>query len=192
MSVSVNRRLPGTLSLKMTKQSGWHRQHCFFPTSMSINVWVIWTKKPWNIFFCSYNRLKHKFTLFFYSQYCCQFVVISAEWNTTWEGYQVSGCSVFKCEMSSKVICHMIRVATWQRCTYGADLEDRKRDMLISARFTAQHSLVGAGSSWTNTEIGTYLLYKCHVWSRRTVISEKLQLCVECIKTRDRFWMCDE
>lgn len=30
---------------------------------------------------------------------------------------------MFKCEMSSKVICHMIRVASWQRCTYGADLE---------------------------------------------------------------------
>lgn len=38
------------------------------------------------------------------------------------EGYQVSGCSVFKCEMSSEVIGHVVRVSAGQRCTYGADL----------------------------------------------------------------------
>lgn len=48
--------------------------------------------------------------------------------TTLWKGYQVSGRSVFKCEMSSKVVRHMIWVTAWQCCTYGADLEDRKRE----------------------------------------------------------------
>ena len=68
--------------------------------------------------------------------------------TTASKGYQVSGCSVFKCEMSSKVIRHMIRVATWQRCTYRADLEDRKREReraykSLSTHFTAHSTLAG-------------------------------------------------
>jgi len=68
---------------------------------------------------------------------------ICGGWSTTWKGYQVSGGSVFKCEMSSEVICHMIWVATWQCCTYGADLEDRKEsvDMLMSAKLCHTFSI---------------------------------------------------
>ena len=39
------------------------------------------------------------------------------------KGYQVSGGSVFKCEMSSKVVGHMIGVPARQRSTYWTDLK---------------------------------------------------------------------
>lgn len=41
---------------------------------------------------------------------------------SVWGGYQVSGRSVFKCEMSSEVVGHMVGVSAGQRRTYGADL----------------------------------------------------------------------
>lgn len=55
------------------------------------------------------------------------------------KGYEVSGCSVLEGEMCSKVVGHVIGVATWQRCTYGAYLEDRKGEWtaLICAHLAA-------------------------------------------------------
>lgn len=55
------------------------------------------------------------------------------------KGYEVSGCSVLEGEMCSKVVGHVIGVATWQRCTYGAYLEDRKGECtaLICAHLAA-------------------------------------------------------
>lgn len=43
-------------------------------------------------------------------------------------GYEVSGCSVFKREMSGEVIGHMVGVPARQRCTYGANLEGGGRE----------------------------------------------------------------
>lgn len=153
MSVSVNRSLHGALIFKMTTQSGWHKPHGVHlddeshpSSSIIINIWIVSTQKD-NCWW------QNKFKLNF---------------NTS-KGYQVSGCSVFKCEMSSKVICHMIRVSTWQRCTYGANLEDRKRERQRQYCHTSlhiQHSPVGAGCFWTNTEISKYLAYKRCIQTR--------------------------
>lgn len=38
------------------------------------------------------------------------------------KGYEVSGRSVLEGEMCGEVVGHVIGVATWQRCTYGAYL----------------------------------------------------------------------
>lgn len=55
------------------------------------------------------------------------------------KGYEVSGRSVLEGEVCSKVVGHVIGVATWQRCTYGAYLEDRKGEWrpLICAHLAA-------------------------------------------------------
>lgn len=47
--------------------------------------------------------------------------------------------------MSSKVVGHVIGVATWQRCTYGADLQDRKWMLLMCAHLTASSSGTNTG-----------------------------------------------
>lgn len=84
------------------------------------------------------------------------------------KGYEVSGCSVLEGEMCSKVVGHVIGVATWQRCTYGAYLEDRKGEWtaLICAHLAAHacappppHSAVCANSSGTNTQTGVFLFF---------------------------------
>lgn len=72
--------------------------------------------------------LKREFSSCYFSSLVTVLPVKQWLATTLWKGYQVSGCSVFKCEMSSKVVRHMIWVTAWQRCTYGADLEDRKRE----------------------------------------------------------------
>lgn len=59
------------------------------------------------------------------------------------KGYEVSGRSVLEGEVCSKVVGHVIGVATWQRCTYGAYLEDRKGEWtpLICAHLAAHRLL---------------------------------------------------
>lgn len=63
------------------------------------------------------------------------------------KGYEVSGRSVLEGEVCSKVVGHVIGVATWQRCTYGAYLEDRKGEWrpLICAHLAA-HACAAAAA----------------------------------------------
>lgn len=74
------------------------------------------------------------------------------------KGYEVSGRSVLEGEVCSKVVGHVIGVATWQRCTYGAYLEDRKGEWrpLICAHLAAHACAAAAAdcanSSGTNTQ----------------------------------------
>lgn len=64
------------------------------------------------------------------------------------KGYEVSGRSVLEGEVCSKVVGHVIGVATWQRCTYGAYLEDRKGEWtpLICAHLAA-HACAAAAAA---------------------------------------------
>lgn len=60
--------------------------------------------------------------------------------------------------MCSEVVGHVIGVATWQRCTYGAYLWKRMRRTALICAHVAELPAVCASSSRTNTGFVLYLL----------------------------------
>lgn len=81
------------------------------------------------------------------SSLCC---FLMSLWNidADYKGYQVSRRSVFKCEMSSKIICHMVWVATWQSCTYWADLKKKAHMNNSRLQWWLHKSIMNSGTKY--------------------------------------------